>query len=219
VRAHPLDRVPRTPRTCILEITRRCNLRCVHCGNNSGDESPRELSREQFRALARELAELGCRHVEVTGGEPLLHPEWDGLCADYVAAGLRVAIISNGTLLDEYRMGRAIEVGVAAVGLSLDGMQATHDRIRLRPGKGPSPWKEAVAAIERSLPRLETVVITAVCRQIHPEQAEVVRLIRRLAADQGLMFPPQIPANMRDATISHKAAVWFSRPVLHAKSA
>ena len=165
MRAHPLDRVPRTPRTCILEITRRCNLRCVHCGNNSGDESPRELSREQFRALARELAELGCRHVEVTGGEPLLHPEWDGLCADYVAAGLRVAIISNGTLLDEYRMGRAIEVGVAAVGLSLDGMQATHDRIRLRPGKGPSPWKEAVAAIERSLPRLETVVIPAVCRQ------------------------------------------------------
>jgi radical SAM protein with 4Fe4S-binding SPASM domain len=162
---HPLDRVVREPHTCIFEITRRCNLRCRHCGNDSGEASPRELSRAQIRTVAHELAQLGCHHVEVTGGEPLLHPEWDGLCADFAAAGLRTAVITNGILLDQERLERAIGAGVAALGISLDGLQATHDEIRPRPGQGPSPFRETVAAIERSLSRLETIVITAVCRQ------------------------------------------------------
>jgi len=94
-----------------------------------------------------------------------LHSDWAGVCGDFASAGLRVAVISNGTLLDEDRLKRAIDVGVAAVGISLDGLQATHDRIRLRPAPGPSPWQDTVSAIQRSIPRLETIVITCVCPQ------------------------------------------------------
>jgi radical SAM protein with 4Fe4S-binding SPASM domain len=158
-------RAERKPETCIFEITHRCNLRCVHCGNDSGEPSPRELSREQLRTAARELKQLGCEHVEVTGGEPLLHADWAGVCGDFASAGLRVAIITNGTLLDGAHLDRALHVGVAAVGLSLDGLQATHDRIRVRPATGPSPWQQTVAAIERCLARVETIVITCVCPQ------------------------------------------------------
>jgi len=162
---HPLDRVAREPSTCIFEITRRCNLRCIHCENQCGEISQRELSTEQIRSVARGLAQLGCRHVDVTGGEPLLHPDWDKLCRDFVDVGLRVAVISNGTLLDGDRLTRAVDAGVAALGISLDGLPSTHDSIRLRQGAGPSPWREAVAAIERALSRLETIVITAVNRR------------------------------------------------------
>jgi radical SAM protein with 4Fe4S-binding SPASM domain len=166
---HPLDRVAREPHTCIFEITRRCNLRCIHCENECGDVSHRELPTERIRFVARELVQLGCRHVDVTGGEPLLHPDWQGLCRDFAGVGLRTAVITNGTLLDKERLARALDAGVAAVGISLDGLQATHDSIRLRPGAGPSPWRETVAAIERALPRLETVVMTAVNRRNLPE--------------------------------------------------
>jgi radical SAM protein with 4Fe4S-binding SPASM domain len=162
---HPLDRVAREPRTCIWEITRRCNLRCIHCENQCGEISSRELPPERLRMVARDLVQLGCREVHVTGGEPLMHPDWDNLCRDFAEIGLRTSLITNGTLLDQARLDRAIDAGVGALGISLDGLQATHDSIRIRPGAGPSPWREAVAAIERAVPRIETVVITAVSRR------------------------------------------------------
>jgi radical SAM protein with 4Fe4S-binding SPASM domain len=162
---HPLDRVARMPHTCIWEITRRCNLRCLHCGNDCGDRSPRELTAENIHEVALDLARLGCHDVDVTGGEPLLHPHWDELCRDLASCGLRTALITNGILLDEERLRRALDAGVAAFGISLDGMQATHDGIRVRPGPGTSPWREAVAAIERALPCADAIVITAVNRR------------------------------------------------------
>jgi len=162
---HPLDLVPREPRTCIWEITRRCNLRCIHCENQCGDPSPRELPIERFRAVARELFQLGCREVHVTGGEPLMHLHWENLCRDFAEIGLRTSLVTNGTLLNQGRLDRAIGVGVGTIGISLDGLQATHDSIRLRPGGGPSPWSESVAAIELALARIETVVITVVNRR------------------------------------------------------
>ena len=176
---HPLDRVAREPRTCIFEITRRCNLRCIHCESQCGEVSQRELPAERIHSTARELVQLGCHHVDVTGGEPLLHPDWEGLCRAFAGVGLRTALITNGTLLDEERLDRALDAGIAAVGISLDGLQATHDRIRLRPGAGPSPWRETVAAIERALPRIETIVITAVNRL---NLAELPALRDRLAS-------------------------------------
>ena len=162
---HPLDRAPRAPRTCVWELTRRCNLRCIHCENDCGDGSDRELSTERIREVARELAALGCHDVDVTGGEPLLHPRWDEICRDLAGLGLRTALITNGTLLDREHLDRAIDAGVGIVAISLDGLQATHDGIRRRPGPGPSPWREAVAAIARAAPRIETLVITAVNRR------------------------------------------------------
>jgi radical SAM protein with 4Fe4S-binding SPASM domain len=119
----------------------------------------------QFGRVARDLVQLGCHDIDVTGGEPLLHPHWDDLCREFAGLGLRVALITNGTLLDSERLDRAIDAGTKIIAISLDGMQATHDSIRVRPGAGPSPWREAVAAVERSLPRIETIVITAVNRR------------------------------------------------------
>ena len=162
---HPLDRAVREPFTCIWEITRRCNLRCIHCENQCGEPSPRELSFDKIHSVASEIKQLGCRHVHVTGGEPLLRPDWDDLCRDFAEIGLRTSLITNGTLLDQERLDRALDAGVGVMGISLDGLQATHDSIRLRPGAGSSPWRLAVAAIERALPRIETVVITAVNRR------------------------------------------------------
>lgn len=165
MKLHPLDRVAREPRTCIWEITHRCNLRCVHCEKLCGEVSPRELSNEKLRTVARDLVQLGCRDVHVTGGEPLLHPQWRELCRDFADLGLRISLVTNGTLLDQSRLDQVVAAGVGSLGVSLDGLQYTHDSIRRRPGPGPSPWRETVAALERALPRIETIVITVVNRR------------------------------------------------------
>jgi radical SAM protein with 4Fe4S-binding SPASM domain len=163
--SHPLDQLERTPHACIWEITRRCNLRCLHCENECGDASSRELSFEKICEVGRELVSLGGRKVDITGGEPLLHPRWEAICHALSGLGLRLSIITNGTLLDADTLARALDSGVVAFGISLDGLQATHDSIRVRPGPGLSPWRQTVAAIERASARAETVVITAVNRR------------------------------------------------------
>lgn len=166
---HPLDTVDRQPLTCIWEITRVCNLRCVHCENQCGERSPRELSTEAMGKVAQGLIRLGCKQVDLTGGEPLLRPDWADLCGMLVGSGVKVALITNGLLLDRDTLAQVLAAGVGAIGISIDGLQATHDGMRLRPGPGASPWQLAMAAVERVLPHLETVVITQVNKRSLPE--------------------------------------------------
>jgi radical SAM protein with 4Fe4S-binding SPASM domain len=156
-----------------------CNLRCIHCENRCGERSQRELPMGTMRELAQGLARLGCRQVDLTGGEPLLRPDWAEIAEMLGSQGLKVALISNGLLLDHEAALRARDVGVAVVAISIDGLQATHDGMRLRPGPGPSPWHEAMSALEHVLPIFETVVITQVNqRNLH----ELPALRERLAA-------------------------------------
>lgn len=115
--------------------------------------------------VAKDLLQLGCRAIHVNGGEPLLYPPWHKLCYDFSSLGLCTSLITNGTLLDQNNLDQALDVGIRAIGISVDGLQATHDSIRLRPGGGPSAWRETIAAIERALPRIETTIITVVNRR------------------------------------------------------
>jgi MoaA/NifB/PqqE/SkfB family radical SAM enzyme len=146
------------------EITGACNLRCVHCENRCGEKGSRELSMERMMEVAGSLARLGCRTVDVTGGEPLMRPGWDAVCARLSGLGVHVALVTNGTLLDDEALDRALGAGVGVVAISLDGFEDVHDATRLRPRPGPSPWRQAVRAIERAAPRVATKVITQVNR-------------------------------------------------------
>jgi radical SAM protein with 4Fe4S-binding SPASM domain len=180
VNGHPLDTVDRQPLTCIWEITRVCNLRCIHCENQCGERSPGELSAEAMGQVAQGLIRLGCKQVDLTGGEPLLRPDWADLCRMLVTSGVKVALITNGLLLDQDTIARALDVGVGALGISIDGLQATHDGMRLRPSPGPSPWRQTVLALERALPSFETVVITQVNQRSLPELPELHGLLSSL---------------------------------------
>jgi len=162
VNGHPLDSLARRPLVCIWEITRVCNLRCIHCESRCGERSDSELSLPTMQKVAQGLVRLGCQQVDLTGGEPLLRADWDKLAEMLVRRGVKVALITNGLLLDDEVVARARAVGVTLVGLSIDGLQATHDGMRLRPSPGPSPWQQAINAIERALPCFETIVITQV---------------------------------------------------------
>jgi radical SAM protein with 4Fe4S-binding SPASM domain len=170
---HPLGRLAREPRQCIWELTLACNLRCAHCNNHARRASPRELSFEQQLAVARELRTLGCRTVDVTGGEPLLAPRWDALCAELSELGMHVALVTNGTLLDDEAMARAVDAGVRKVAVSIDGLVSTHDAIRQYCARRGSPFEGAVHAIERAARSLPVAVITQVNRR---NLAELPRL-------------------------------------------
>jgi len=71
-----LKQVGFSPRACVWELTLSCNLRCKHCGSFAGSRRDDEMSLEENLDVADQLAALGCRRVTLSGGEPLVQPEF-----------------------------------------------------------------------------------------------------------------------------------------------
>jgi radical SAM protein with 4Fe4S-binding SPASM domain len=119
----------------VWNITRRCNLRCIHCYSDSdAREYPGELTWDQCRSVLDDLAQFGVPGVLLSGGEPLIHPRFFNLASYARGQGLRLTLSTNGTLIDRDAAQRLKDVGFAYVGISLDGIGATHDHFRGRQG-------------------------------------------------------------------------------------
>jgi radical SAM protein with 4Fe4S-binding SPASM domain len=119
----------------VWNITRRCNLACIHCYSDSAArEYPGELNWDQCRAVVDDLAQFGVPAVLLSGGEPLIHPRFFDLAACARERGLRLTLSTNGTLIDRDAARRIKDTGFAYVGISLDGIGATHDYFRGRTG-------------------------------------------------------------------------------------
>lgn len=118
------------PRTCVWEITRVCNLACQHCCCSAGCARANELTTEECLRVVDELAALGTEQLTLSGGEPTLRPDWPSIAARAVAAGIAVDLLTNGYGDARALAQEALAVGLAGVGVSLDGMRETHDRLR-----------------------------------------------------------------------------------------
>lgn len=115
----------------VWNITRTCNLKCVHCYNDSGVGKPsNEVTTEKAKAVLDDLAAYGVPSVLFSGGEPLMRHDLFELMEYAVGKGLRVVISTNGTLIDENKANRIKELGVSYVGISLDGMGPVNDKFR-----------------------------------------------------------------------------------------
>lgn len=115
-------------------LTEACELQCRHCLARLRRSQRAELSPAEAGALAEELAAQGVRQVTLSGGEPLLRPDWSEIAGRLGAQGIEVQLISNGQTLDRCVARRARAAGVRRVLLSLDGLEPTHDAIRGRTG-------------------------------------------------------------------------------------
>lgn len=116
-------------------MTRSCNLRCLHCYLDSEDRDyAGELTTEQAKTMIDDLAEMGCPVLLFSGGEPLLRKDLFELGEYAVSKGIRAVISSNGTLIDEEKARRIAEVGFSYVGISIDGGPETHDHFRQKKG-------------------------------------------------------------------------------------
>ena len=115
----------------ILNVTRRCNLKCIHCYAGSQESTGlSELSTDEWLRVLDDLAEFGCPVVLFSGGEPLLHPDIVVLAKHAVASGMRAVISSNGTPLTPRKAEDLASVGLSYIGISLDGGQEIHDKFR-----------------------------------------------------------------------------------------
>ncbi len=174
--------LPRWPQQCFWEITQACNLRCLHCEAESGRANEDELSTAEALEVAGNLRELGCETVHLTGGEPLLRPDWPLIARRLHELGLAVTVITNGVLVDAANLLRLRQAGVSGLSISLDGEREVHDRLRVpaEPSVG-SRYDAAIRAIRLAVGSgIKTAVITQVHRQnlgaLERMYAELARL-------------------------------------------
>jgi MoaA/NifB/PqqE/SkfB family radical SAM enzyme len=90
-----------------------------------------ELTLDQMLACADGLGELACERITLLGGEPLIHPHWPEVTKRLQKNDVRVNVITNGwTLTDEKVCDGLKEAGLTIIGISIDGMKASHDKLR-----------------------------------------------------------------------------------------
>jgi len=115
----------------VWNVTRRCNLKCVHCYAHAKDmDYDNEMSTSQGKELIDDLAQFGAPVILFSGGEPLVRKDLPELAGYAVAKGMRAVISTNGTLITAKTARTLKEIGLSYVGISLDGMQEINDRFR-----------------------------------------------------------------------------------------
>jgi len=136
------------PAVAVWETTLACNLHCLHCGSRAGRRRKEELDTGESLRMIRDLAGLGCKWICLSGGEPLLRKDWPVLVEAIARNGMIPSLITNGQLFTREIAQTAKDAGLYTFGVSIDGLEPTHDRIR-GPGttaKAFSAWEHAAAA-------------------------------------------------------------------------
>jgi len=157
-----------------LEVTNKCNLRCIHCYKTAGDPLSEELSTEEWCSAIDKLKELGILTIAVTGGEPFMRDDIFSILEYITRNAISVNVFTNGTLITEDNIKKLREIYPERVTISIDGAtKETHERIR---GKNTfEKTMESIALLtENGLKvRSNTVVYTG---NVH-ELEQLIRLL------------------------------------------
>jgi 12,18-didecarboxysiroheme deacetylase len=119
----------------VWNMTKRCNLKCVHCYAKAVDpEGVDDISTAQAKTMIDDLAAYGAPVMLFSGGEPLVRQDLVELASHATSRGMRAVISTNGTLITKEKARELKSVGLSYVGISLDGGEEVHDHFRKVPG-------------------------------------------------------------------------------------
>jgi radical SAM protein with 4Fe4S-binding SPASM domain len=170
------------PRLIFWELTKGCNLRCIHCRATATElSSPSDLSTQTACDIIDQIAEVSKPILVLSGGEPLFRSDIFQLARYGTDKGLRVALATNGTLVTKHVARMIVDSGVQRVAISLDGADAlTHDSFRGIPGA----FDAAIAGF-RNLKELgmSVQINTTIARHNAHQLPQVLELARTIGAD------------------------------------
>jgi radical SAM protein with 4Fe4S-binding SPASM domain len=157
------------------ELTLTCNLRCAHCGSSAGQPRRNELTTTEALALCEQFPALLVQEVDFTGGEPLVRHDWPVIAARLISLGIPTNVLTNGISVGAETVARMKDVGISGVGISLDGLEPTHDYIRGRKGSFAAVLHAIAAMQAASLPFNVITTVTALNLAELPEMLTLLR--------------------------------------------
>jgi len=121
-----------TLRLVAWEVTRSCNLACIHCRASAQSRAyDNELSTEESLRFLDGIATFAKPIIILTGGEPLLRPDIFEIAAYGNQIGFRMTMAVNGTLLTPDIVRKMLDAGIQRISISIDGAEAaSHDAFR-----------------------------------------------------------------------------------------
>lgn len=176
------------PKWIAWEITRRCNLSCVHCRSSSelvANNHP-DCSYQQATSVLDDIASYASPVVVLSGGEPLMRDDVFDIARYGTDKGLRMCLATNGTLVTEETCANIKKAEIKMVSLSIDGASAeTHDNFRNQEGAFAGAMEAIRLFNEHNIPFLVNSSFTL--RNRH-EIPEIYKLVKGLGASAWYMF-------------------------------
>ncbi len=177
----PFD-AAQAPRLVAWEVTRACDLACVHCRAVAQPQAdPRQLSTDEAFRLVDDIAAFGGPVILIlTGGDPLKRPDIFRVAERASRAGLRVVMSPSGTHVTPASVTELKRAGIQRISVSLDGSTAAlHDSFRQMAGAFEQATASLAYAREGGLP---FQINTTVTRHNRHDLADMLRLAVHLGA-------------------------------------
>lgn len=197
-----IDRNAR-PIYAVWEITLACDLACRHCGSRAARARPDELTTAECLELVDQLAELGVREVSLIGGEAYLRADWCDIIRRIVERGMSALLTTGGRGLTPELARDAAAAGLGTASVSIDGNEATHDRLRGVKGSHAAALSamrnlrdagipiSANTQINRlSMPELSDVLETIIRNGAHSWQIQITVAMGRAADEPEMLLQP-----------------------------
>lgn len=158
------------------QITSGCNLQCVHCCEESGDFLPDEMQGEEVRNFVSQIIDLKIPYVAISGGEPLLHPDFWEVCELLRMENISLKVETNGLFIDQVTAKKFADLEFRSVQVSVDGANpATH--LKMRGGD----WNKTIEACRYLVAeRVNTEIVFVPTKFNYGEVGEVIDLAASL---------------------------------------
>jgi len=191
------------PTYAVWELTLQCDLACRHCGSRAGHARPDELTTAEALDLVRQMAELGVKEVTVIGGEAYLRDDWTEIVRAIRSHGMSATMTTGGRGMTKERARAAKEAGLESASVSIDGAEATHDRLRGVTGS----YRSAIDAMKNlrdagvavscntlinrlSMPELPHVLETLAAAGAHSWQIQLTVAMGRAVDEPDVLLQP-----------------------------
>jgi len=153
----------RVPISGSLDLTHKCNLRCIHCYlGDRNKKAQQELTTSRMLSIIDEITEAGCLYLLITGGEPLLRADFSEIYRHSKKNGLIVTVFTNGTIITDSILELFVDFPPHVIEISLYGATAsTYEKITGVEGS----FGKCLSGIRRLLEhkihlRLKTILMT-----------------------------------------------------------
>ena len=188
LKTHRLSTLP----IVILMPHSACNCRCVMCDIWKGNNNLKQLTAEDISGLLLTLKKLGTKQVLMSGGEALLNPGFFTLCEILKKEKIKISLLSTGLTLK--KNAADLVKWVDDIIVSLDGDEATHDRIRNIPGAF-NKMAEGIREIKRINPNFRISSRTVIHRLNYAIWPKIIDSAKQIGIDQVSFLPADVSSH------------------------